>query len=156
MWLAFNSYLPLDLYRQWSLFGLCLRGVNNAQFQFIGTSAARSKADSVGPHAAALIFFVLNRFCREVAARNVGWFTGYEERHASVLSLALFRINAVTALKTHQLNSDPSLITNSTPPLAIKSQPGHLTRYCTEYPHNVNLKCLSFSAEEFLFHSKRK
>lgn len=80
----------LHLYRPCGLFGLCLRGVNNAQFQFISTSAARSKAGPVRPHAAALIVFVLNRFCQAVAARNVGWFTGYEERHASVLSLALF------------------------------------------------------------------
>lgn len=78
--------------------GLCLRGVNNAQFQFTGTRAARSKAGPVGPHAAALIVFVLNRFCREVTARHVGWFTGYEERHASVLSFVLFRIKAVRAL----------------------------------------------------------
>jgi hypothetical protein len=78
--------------------GLCLRNVNNAQFHFIGTSVARSKAGPVGPHAVALIVFVLNRFCREVVAKNVGWFTGYEERYASVLSLARFRINAVRAL----------------------------------------------------------
>jgi hypothetical protein len=78
--------------------GLCLRSVNNAQFHFIGTSAARSKAGPVGPHAEALIVFVLNRFCQRVVARNVVWFIGYEERHASVLSLARFRINAVRAL----------------------------------------------------------
>jgi len=97
IWLVFNSYSLLDLYRPWGLFGLCLRSVNNAQFQFIGTRAACSKAGPVGPHAAELIIFVLNRFYREVAARNVDWFTGYEYRHASVLPSLFFRINAVRA-----------------------------------------------------------